>query len=309
MRRVLKRLIEIGAGWSGAASVLTRRMRGRGLVLAYHNVVPPGERAWGEASLHLPAALFRGHLEVLSERCTVVPLESLPGLSDHGDGRDDAGPFVAITFDDAYRGAATAGVEELERFGYDATFFINPGLTREPGFWWDRLAMSRGGELPGAVRRHCLNALAGRQHEALTWATEAWGDLAEAPDHSRPSTHAGLVALAAHHHVSCECHTWSHPNLSRITAEERASEFRRSSGWMEEHLSRTPSLVSYPYGEHDGLVDTDAAIHPYRHAFRIEGGWMPPGPPPPFAVPRLNVPAGLSPEGLRLRLAGVGVPR
>ncbi|TVP48874.1 MAG: polysaccharide deacetylase family protein [Gemmatimonadales bacterium] len=309
MRQRLKRLIEVGASRSGAASILSRRMRGHRLVLAYHNVVPRGERAWGEASLHLPEDLLRGHLEVLAECCRVVSLERLLGPSSPLDDDEDARPRVAITFDDAYRGAAIAGVEALAAFGFDATFFINPGLTREPGFWWDRLAMSRGGELPESVRAHCLDALAGRQEGVLAWAKENGSALPEAPEHARPGTHEGLLALAAHHHISCECHTWSHPNLERISPEERATEFRKSSRWMEEHLSAAPSFVSYPYGRHDAAVDADAARHPYLHGFRIEGGWIPPEPPPPFAAPRLNVPAGLSPEGLRLRLAGVGVSR
>jgi len=309
MREGLKRLVEVGASRSGAASLLSRRMRGHRLILAYHNIVPRGERAWGEASLHLPEGLFRSHLEVLAECCTVVSLRSLL-LSAGGEGNVHEGPpRVAITFDDAYRGAATAGVEALGEFGFEATFFINPGLTREPGFWWDRLAVGRGGELPGGVRAHCLDALAGRQAEVLNWARAEGADPPEAPAHSRPSSHDGLLSLAAHRHISCECHTWSHPNLARISAGDRAAEFERSSRWMEEHLSITPSFVSYPYGAHDAAVDADAASHPYLHGLRIEGGWIPPEPPPPFAAPRLNVPAGLSPEGLRLRLAGVGVSR
>jgi len=307
MRQGIKRLIEVGATRSGAASLLSGRMRGRRLILAYHNIVPRGEQAWGEASLHLPEALFRSHLDVLGECCTVVSLRSLLQLPGGKNGGNEGRPLVAVTFDDAYRGAATAGVEALGESGFDATFFINPGLAREPGFWWDRLAMGRGGELPGAVRAHCLDALAGRQAEVLRWAKAEGGELPEAPGHSRPSTHDGLLSLAAHHHVSCECHTWSHPNLARISADERAAEFGRSSRWMEEHLSVSPSLISYPYGEHDAAVDADASGHPYLHGFRIEGGWISPGPLLPFAVPRLNVPAGLSPEGLRLRLAGVGV--
>ncbi|CAN5706139.1 hypothetical protein BH23GEM11_BH23GEM11_20270 [soil metagenome] len=308
MRQGLKRQIEVGAARSGAVSLLSRRMRGRHLVLAYHNVVPRGELAWGEASLHLPVERFRSHLRVLSESCTVVPLARLLRVTaDESDTAADR-PLVAITFDDAYRGAATAGVEALEEFGFEATFFLNPGLVREPGFWWDRLAMSRGGELDEAVRAHCLDALAGRQEAVLAWAGAGGDELPEAPDYSCPSTHEGLLALAAQHHVSCECHTWSHPNLARISADERADEFRQSFRWMEEHLSISPAFISYPYGSHDAAVDADAAANPYRNAFRIEGGWLPAVPPPPFAVPRLAIPAGLSPEGLGLRLAGVGTP-
>jgi peptidoglycan/xylan/chitin deacetylase (PgdA/CDA1 family) len=309
MRQGMKRVVEVSASRSGVASLLGRRMRGRRLILAYHNVVPQGERAWGEASLHISEALFRSHLDVLGECCVVVSLRTLlesPGGDDDGRG---GRPLVAITFDDAYRGAASAGVEALGKFGFEATFFINPGLRREPGFWWDRLAMARDGELPGDVRAHGLDALAGRQAEVLAWAKTQGADPPEAPDHSRPSSHDGLLALAAQHHLSCECHTWSHPNLARISRGERAAEFERSSRWMEENLSVTPTLISYPYGAHDAAVDADAADHPYRHGFRIEGGWMPPGAPVSFALPRLNVPAGLSPEGLRLRLAGVGTSR
>jgi hypothetical protein len=39
--------------------------------------------------------------------------------------------------------------------------------------------------------------------------------------------------------------------------------------------------------------------------FLVDGGWLPPRPDNLFALPRLNVPAGLSADGLALRLSGL----
>src|SRR5690606_35559597 len=87
---------------------LIRRVRPSDLILAYHNVVPEGESAAGDRSLHLPVADLRSQLDRLTRTHDVVPLASLldPGVERNR-------PRVAITFDDAYRGAITCGVDEL----------------------------------------------------------------------------------------------------------------------------------------------------------------------------------------------------
>jgi hypothetical protein len=43
----------------------------------------------------------------------------------------------------------------------------------------------------------------------------------------------------------------------------------------------------------------------YTAGFMIEGGWTTPDPRDPFAIPRLNVPAGVSRDGFVLRAAGL----
>ena len=126
VRGVVKSFAEFAVVNAGAARVVRRRLRGRALVLAYHNVVPAGERPAGEASLHLPQAEFSRHLDLIARTNDVVPLESI--LDDVG---DSARPRVVITFDDAYIGAMSAGLHELATTGdaRDRLCFSGPSWT------------------------------------------------------------------------------------------------------------------------------------------------------------------------------------
>lgn len=302
MRRTAKRAVELAVVHSGLAKVLSRRQQGKRLILAYHNVVPDGERPWGEVSLHLAAGQFREHLRVITQSAEVVRLDALLERSDRGSQR----PRVAITFDDGYRGAITAGASELEGLGVPATFFVTPGLCSEEGFWWDRLASASGGILADGLRDRCLTALKGMQSDVLEWAHGNGMSTSRCPEFACPATEDELEAALASDLFDVQCHTWSHPNLVRLNESERREEFGRAGEWIRERFGRSPTTLSYPYGLESPEVRRDAESAAYRWGLRVSGGWIPGGPPSPFALPRLNVPAGLSPEGLRLRLAGIG---
>src|SRR5579872_99747 len=108
LRGVAERLLE----WSGYAALSARRRSGSALVLSYHNIAPDHAPAIGDRSLHLPQSAFGRQLDWLVRNVEVVPL---PAILDPGGG--DAKPRVAITFDDAYRGALTLGAAELRGRG------------------------------------------------------------------------------------------------------------------------------------------------------------------------------------------------
>jgi hypothetical protein len=57
-----------------------------------------------------------------------------------------------------------------------------------------------------------------------------------------------------------------------------------------------------------GAVEQAASRAGYRAAFLAGGGWFPNDPASrQFALPRFDVSSGLSLDGLRLRLAGIGL--
>ena len=304
LRGPLKAGIEKAAVRSGLPRLLGYRRRFERLVLAYHNVVPDGEIAWGEGSLHITESLFRHHLDVLQRVATIVPLERFF----RAEGHEPDGPFVAITFDDGYRGAVTVGAGELARRDLPATYFVTPGLSSEDGFWWDRMAQSEGGSLDEELREQCLQALAGQQARVLEWADSTGRARQVAPNFACPADHRELQTLTSRGHFQLGCHTWTHPNLRRLSSVERQQEFRRCRDWITEATGEPPEVLSYPYGLESPSVRADAAAAGHRHGFRISGGWLPrAGSGEELALPRLNIPAGLSPEGLRLRLAGLGL--
>src|SRR5215471_660356 len=164
MNRRLKHAAESAILASGVPVLTRRAHRSRVLVLAYHNVVPAGEVAEGDGTLHLPQREFARQLDAIRRTHDVVPLASIfdpPAAR----GR----PRVVITFDDAYAGALDAGLRELASRDMPSTVFVAPGLLGGVT-WWDALARHDGTGLPEAVRNHALDELAGKGDAVMGWA-------------------------------------------------------------------------------------------------------------------------------------------
>src|SRR5690349_11770100 len=164
--RRAKHLVEQALVRSGVAFGVRTLRSSPGVILAYHNIVPRGERADGDGSLHLSADVFGQHLDALLESHDVVSLTEVT-VAREGGGR----PRAAITFDDAYAGAVKAGLAELRSRGLPATIFVAPGRLGRQTFWWDALADD--GAVPPRVREYALEMLAGQQERVLAWAATA----------------------------------------------------------------------------------------------------------------------------------------
>ena len=266
-------------------------------MLAYHDIVPRGAPRRGDASLHLPQADFARQLDVLAHTHDVVSLTSLlnePVPADR--------PRVAVTFDDAYTGALTAGIDELTQRGLPATIFVTPALLGTIP-WWDRLADHRTGEIAPARRHHALKSLEGRHDLILEAAGE---DTHEDEPGVSIGTEKLLMEVARQPGIALESHSWSHANLSVLGADALREELSRSIDWLRARLGVTPRYLSYPYGLFSDRVEAAAHAAGYVAAFRVDGGWMRKDDcTRPFALRRYNVPAGLSLDGFRVRLAGI----
>lgn len=267
------------------------------LVLAYHDIVPHRATQRGDASLHLPQADFARQLDVLQSTCDVVPLAALLGAVPEG-----RRPRVAITFDDAYEGALVGGLGELAQRSLPATVFVAPGILGSTP-WWDRLAGPPNKGVPHAVRERALWELGGRSAAIASTliADPANGAL------PRIGTLDELVDAVANPLISLASHTWSHVNLAAVPPDEVAREMESSLAWLRERFPSTLSMLSYPYGLYGPEVEAACARAGYSCAFRIDGGWVRDvASMNRFAIPRFNVPAGLSVDGFRLRLGGIG---
>jgi peptidoglycan/xylan/chitin deacetylase (PgdA/CDA1 family) len=264
-----------------------RRMSGYSLVLGYHNVVQDFDAGRGDRSLHLPLSAFREQLDLLQEHCRVVSLEQIVA------GVPDADrPTVAITFDDAYRGAVEIGLPELLYRGLPATVFVAPGLLGGTVMWWDAL-----GELAGEgaenERDRILVEQNGR-HVASAGVT--------LPSHYACATEAQVLELACAG-IDLGAHTWSHPNLARLAPKDLQEELEQPLEWLRQRKVRS-SMLAYPYGITCPEVERAAKAAGYVAAFRVQGGWMTRTADSRWSLPRFNVPAGLSRAGFQLRLAG-----
>ncbi len=302
VRERLKRLVEPRLAASGLPALTRRRLAGRTLVLAYHNIVPTGCTPAGDASLHLAQERFAEQLDALCRSHEVIRLERALEAGDPG-----ARPRAVITFDDAYRGAVTAGVEELALRGLPATIFVAPRLLGGSAFWWDVVGSARApADTIAAWREHGVHELGGRQADVLRW-LESAGVVAEAvPSHALPATEDELHAACARHPgLRLGAHSWSHPNLARVDGHELEREMREPLAWLRERFPATIPWLAYPYG-----ITSEASIRlaqesGYAGAVLVEGGWIRPGATDRFQVPRLTIPAQLTGDGFVLRSSGV----
>jgi peptidoglycan/xylan/chitin deacetylase (PgdA/CDA1 family) len=301
-RRDLKQSVERALVLTGSTVLARRWSASATLVLAYHNIVPDGERGGADRSLHLPQRHFAAQLELLARTHEVVALgEVLEGAP-----RRTARPRAVITFDDGSAGALSVGVTELRRFGFPATFFVTPGRLGRHAFWWDRLGTPGDGEVPASIRSHALTSLRGEDEAVCAWAGARAAPTATVPENARTATEAELTAALAIPGLSVAAHTWSHPNLTTLDAATLQAELERPLAWLRARWATALPVVSYPFGLTSPAVTEAARRAGYRAGFLVTGGWLRGRrDAAPFDLPRVNVPAGVSPAGFELFTSGL----
>jgi peptidoglycan/xylan/chitin deacetylase (PgdA/CDA1 family) len=189
-----------------------------------------------------------------------------------------------------------------------ATVFVAPALLGCTT-WWDRLAEAKTGAVRPEVRQQALQTLGGRSDTIIQWARSKSIALQSESSLPRIGTEAELLLVATKPGVTFGSHTWSHLNLISLPAAELEAELVRPLEWLDARRLNTLPLISYPYGLFNTAAAESAEKAGYRGAFRIDGGYVPRSQFSPFAIPRLNIPSGLSIDGFRLRLAGIGARR
>ncbi|HWG35181.1 MAG TPA: polysaccharide deacetylase family protein, partial [Gemmatimonadaceae bacterium] len=219
-------------------------------------------------------------------------------------GPGDARPRAAITFDDAYSGAITAGIAELRSRHLPATVFVTPGFLGGKSFWWDVFADTETG-LDPALRERALAEAHGLSAMVGAIAQRSGVGMHDMPAHACGASLGQLHAALEYDKMSLAAHTMNHPNLISLTDAELAQELAQPLEWLRQFGDRALPMVSYPYGLADNRVRTAARTAGYTAGFMIDGGWTTAAPRDPFAIPRLNIPAGVSRNGFILRAAGL----
>lgn len=288
----------------GAAAHSRRRHRQDVLILAYHNVVPDGALISGDRSLHLPQRDFGRQLDLLQRTHDIVDLSAALESARSVTRSERERPLAAITFDDAYSGSMTAGVAELRLRDLPATFFVAPHFVGGSTFWWDTLAHPETGLAPD-VRTTGLELLRGRQDELLAWAGEAGVRSHDVPDHTRCSSIDHIKTALEYEKITLGSHTWSHPSLPSLNPDELSDELSAPRDWLAQFGDRVLPIISYPYGHANSAVSAAARKAGYVAGLMVDGGWTAAGHANALAVPRLNIPAGVSDDGFVIRSAGL----
>lgn len=299
MRRALKQRVERALSWVPVGRMARHRIRGKRLILAYHGIVPEGAEPAGERSLFVHRRDFAAQLDAIAGIADIVPLAR---LDDAGDGR----PRVAITFDDAYRGAVNEGIAEVVARGLPATIFVAPGRLNDHIFWWDALSESDG-QLSEAIRHHALHKLLGSDERVRGWAAMIRLPSSDKlPAYAQTATYVELRTAIGLPGITVGSHTWSHANLAALAAVDVAVELEASRDWLRAAFGdKAIPWIAYPYGLDSPEAHRAAATAGFAGGLRIGGGWHRAMDVSPLARPRLNVPGGLSVPGFRARVTGV----
>jgi peptidoglycan/xylan/chitin deacetylase (PgdA/CDA1 family) len=304
IRHTIKSLAERAIVATGATRWAERRHRADVSILAYHNIVPDGFPRTGDTSLHLALGPFRRQLDYIGHRFEVVPLSAAlapPSRSTR--------PRAAITFDDAYVGAVGPAVEELARRGLPATIFVAPAVLGHRVLWWDALAQAGSGSDSGFTAANRAEALVGQRGEEAAvhaWARSAGWTVREVPDSMLTATEEELRAACRRHDgLVLGSHSWSHPNLVSLAGPALEGELRRPLDWLQASFDRVIAWLAYPYGLSSPDVAAAARRAGYGAALRVSGGLLRPPHADLYAIPRINIPAGISDAGFALRVSGV----
>lgn len=300
-RAAFRRLVEPALLATGVDQARRATLRGRVLILAYHNIVPAGDRPVGDRSLHLPQRSFAEQLDQLTDTHDVV---SLPAIFDAGTGRR---PRAVITFDDAYRGALTVGLEEITSRGLPATVFVAPGIVGDRSRWWDVFADPTTGALEPVFRDAALTRCQGKNDEVVALAGREGRRPAVMPDWARIGSDHELVEASRQRGVSFGAHSWSHANLPVLPEPDLVHEVQAPMAWLTERFASTfIPWLAWPYGLHSSAAGAAALREHYEGALLVTGGFVSKdGSRRRDAVPRFNVPSGISLNAFVLRAAGL----
>ena len=124
------------------------------------------------------------------------------------------------------------------------------------------------------------------------------------PPECESATLEELIEAASTPGITIGAHSWSHPSLPTLADDELAVQLSRPLAWVKEQIPSAVPWIAYPYGHFDDRVKKAAESAGYRGGLAVTGGWADSSLTDWYAVPRLNVPSGLSLSGFRLRLKG-----
>ncbi|MEM7082333.1 MAG: polysaccharide deacetylase family protein [Pseudomonadota bacterium] len=246
-------------------------MRQRLVVLNYHQV--PEQADWMKPD-QVDRQVFRDQLHAFKRYFNVLPLaQAMDAL------RNDALPSraLAITFDDGYRDNHDVALEELDRAGCAATFFIATDFLDGGRMWNDTLieavrttqrpvldANTDGLEPLGldaplsfasnAARKHAMETLIPTvKYLAADVRQRVVDRLAQALDVSLPDDlMMSAEQIRTLHSAGMEVggHTSSHPILLTLSLDEARADIARGRDRLTDILGHPPRFFAYPNGKY-----------------------------------------------------------
>lgn len=139
----------------------------------------------------------------------------------------DRAAAISYTFDDNLRDQYTLAVPMLNEVGFKGTFFVIPGETAETAEEAEK-----------------------RKFQKRAWGSISWPELKE-------------MAAQGHEIAS---HTWSHPNLQKLSPEELDAQFSKACEAIKTRMGKPPLTLAFPFNASNPEVQ--AAALKYHLAYR-----------------------------------------
>ena len=250
---------------------LVRRWRDAGVVLCYHNVLPPRNADHlGEPAVHLAVEGFTEQIRWLAHRYEIVSLgEMVQRLSS---GRSLRG-LAALTFDDGYDGVFTQAWPVLHQLRLPATVFVvSDRPDRQEAFWWDRPP-------PGPS----ASAPLPHSHRPAGWDS---------------------IRAAARDGLDIGVHTATHASVNQLDDAELEREVVASRDTVRTQTGASAEFFAYPYGLWNARARDAVRAAGYRGAVTLDYGLVT-GRADPWALRRVNIPAGISIPAFEAWVAGL----
>ncbi len=281
---------------------LARRLSSGGVILCYHNVVAGTNAGASDTlGLHMPLPTFERQMRWLARNYEVVQLAE---FVDRSSRRESLRGVAAVTFDDAYRGVFDHAWPLLQGLNLPATVFIVAEASgRDEGFWWDDPEVLR--VYSPAQRQRWLTACRG-DGTTIVEALPARRDRSRPPSRRLAAWHA--ITQAAASGLQLGVHSATHRSLPTLEDRDLQREIVESRDIIRHRTGVTPEFFAYPYGLWNDRVRQAVRAAGYRAAFTLDDGgdgatadrW---------AIPRVNVPAGIEDAAFQAWTAGLTLRR
>ena len=270
-------------------TAITRRLRGGGLILCYHNVVPRVDRDRRRSGAAHVACPLRA-ADALARPVTIHVISLREFVDRLSSGRSGRG-VAAVTFDDGYAGVFDYAVPVLEAVGIPATVFLVANrIDRTDGFWWDQPVVTD--EATPAHRERWLKDLRGDENAILSAHRRAGGSGQPLPPSHRPARWATIRGRVGPL-IDLGVHSASHRSLPTLTDAELQHEVVTSRETLHRVTGVVPQFFSYPYGLWDARVRERVRVAGYRAAVTLDCG-LNGASADPWTLRRVNVPAAIS---------------
>lgn len=280
------------AGRIGFDGVLASLARRPGLlVLAYHRIGEADGQFFDDELFSATADGFRDQLRYLARHFSVLDASAVLKAMRGGRLELDT-PSALVTFDDGYRDNCEVALPILRELGLPAVFFIAAGYVDSPRLtWWDRVAyvvkhttrtkltlsypapetFDLAADGPALTTQRILRAYKRTPQidpvaffERLEHSAEVHVD-STVLGRELFMTWAHVRALSAAG-MEIGAHTYDHPVLANVSAEEQRRELKLSKTRLEQELSGSVRMMSYPVGG-------PAAFSPATKTFVREAGY------------------------------------